>query len=115
MHAQPSSSAQFSLPATDRWSAALVSPILSAWRGSGLSFAGFCRLHQIDAVRLQYWVVRERQQLSDEKIIAPAFSEIRPLPSTQVDVRILLPRGITVSVPVGSDVLHVRAVVEALL
>ena len=91
-----------------------MSPILSAWRDSGLSFAGFCRLHALDAVRLQYWVVRERQ-LADEKIIAPAFTEIRPLPSPHAAVQILLPRGITVSVPVGSDVEHVRAVVEALL
>ncbi len=91
-----------------------MSPILSAWRGSGLSFAGFCRLHQIDAVRLQYWLVRERQ-LADQTKSVPVFAEIRPLPSTHADVHILLPRGIRVSVPVGSDVGHVRAVVEALL
>ena len=92
----------------------MVTPILSAWRGSGLSFAGFCRLHQIDAMRLQYWLVRERQ-LADQTKAVPAFTEIRPLPSTHADVHIILPRGITVSVPVGSDVRHVRAVVEALL
>ena len=91
-----------------------MSPIFSAWRGSGLSFAGFCRLHSLDAVRLQYWVVRERQLLDQSKN-APAFAEIRPLPSTHTAVQILLPRGIMVSVPVGSDVGHVRALVEALL
>lgn len=90
-----------------------MTPILSAWRASGLSFVGFCRAHDIDATRLQYWVVRERERQRGGAAEKMTFTEIRPSLSGQL--QILLPRGISLSVGVGVDLALVRAVADALL
>ena len=119
MHNEIPSSLKISLPVTDRWSAEIVAPVLSAWRSSGLSFVGFCRAHGIDAQRLQYWLVRERElQSRAEQSATSAFTEIRPLATTvaaHAGVQIILPRGIMVLAVAGEDLGQVRAVVEALL
>ncbi len=120
MHNEIPPSLKFSLPVTDRWSAEIVAPVLSAWRSSGLSFVGFCRAHGIDAQRLQYWLVRERELESRaEGSATSAFTEIRPLATTVAahagGVQIILPRGIMVLAGSGDDLGQVRAVVEALL
>lgn len=108
------------MPTSDRWTAAQVAPILSAWRGSGLSFVGFCRVHGIDAVRLQYWVQRARvagrgtRESSPPLSSSSLFTEIRPAVSTSSLV-LTLPSGVTMAVPVDYELSRLRAVVAALL
>lgn len=119
MHTELITSPSLSLPASDRWTAAQVAPILSAWRGSGLSFVGFCRAHGIDAVRLQYWAQRDR--VVGRKSIESAapipsssiFTEIRP-PASASSLVLTFPSGMTMVVPIDYDVARVRAVVDAL-
>jgi hypothetical protein len=113
MHTIPIPAASFSLPVTGRWSVELVTPILSAWRASGLSFVGFCRAHALDATRLQYWVVRERERRRGGVVEKISFTEMRP--SASQPLQIYLPRGISLLVPAGIDLGQVRAVVDALL
>jgi hypothetical protein len=120
MHTDPIPNSSFSIPVCSRWTAAQVAPILSAWRGSGLSLVGFCRAHGIDAVRLQYWVQRERVaggKISDTSVSITSsslFTEIRPMVSVSSLV-LTLPCGVTLVVPVDYELARVRAVVEALL
>jgi hypothetical protein len=115
MHTEPISNPSFSIPTSDRWTAAQVAPILLAWRASGLSFVGFCRAHGINAMRLQYWAQRDR--VAGRKIISPSpplFTEIRPAVS-ESSLVLTLPCGVTLSVPVDYDVARLRVVVESLL
>ena len=120
MHTEPIPHPPFSIPTSDRWTAAQVAPILLDWRASGLSFVGFCRAHGINAMRLQYWAQRDR--VAGRKIIdpstpipsSPLFTEIRPAVSASSLV-LTLPNGVTLSVPVDYDVARLRVVVEALL
>jgi hypothetical protein len=98
MHTEPISNPPFSIPTSDRWTAAQVAPILSAWGGSGLSFQGLCRVHGINAVRLQHWVQRERVAgwtiigPSTQIISSPLFTEIRPAVSASLSVASLASR-----------------------
>lgn len=48
-------------------------PHVSAWRGSGLSQAAYCRRHGLDVKRLAYW-----QRVLDESQ-APATSALVPI------------------------------------
>jgi hypothetical protein len=120
MHTEPISKPSFSIPTSDRWTAAQVAPLLLAWRASGLSFVGFCRAHGINAMRLQYWAQRDR--VAGRQIIGPStpitssplFSEIRPAVSASSLV-LTLPCGVTLAVPVDYDVVRLRVVVESLL
>ena len=94
--------------------------MLSAWRGSGLSFVGFCRTHGIDAVRLQYWVQRDRvagrknSSPSSAIKVSPLFTELRPSLSPS-SLQLTLPNGVTMMVPADYDVARMRAVVDSLL
>ena len=103
--------------------------LVEEWTSSGLTQREFGRLHDVKVSSLNRWVLAirrgvpmiprgERAAIAARATIGPmAFREVSPAASAEKDaagVRIALPSGVELDIPVGTDVAYIQALVTAL-
>lgn len=91
--------------APERWRATFA-----AWRRSGLSALAFCRSRSINTSSFYRW--RNLLESLDPPEATPAFVPLRVVPEAIVEV--ILPSGLRLRVPLGSDVSQVARLARAL-
>src|SRR5947207_3050393 len=75
--------------------------LIERWRASGQSIAAFCAAHGVGAATFYSWRRRLAARARGTSKAAPAFAAIRVVPDPTVEV--VLPTGLVVRVPVGTD------------
>ena len=81
---------------------------------SGLSQRGFCASQGLSLASFGYWK-RRLSRYDSAPIRSPMFVPIRPdRPRTEL-VRLSHPAGLTVEIPIGSDVRWIRQFIEVVV
>jgi hypothetical protein len=86
--------------------------LINLWRASGQSVAAFCAAQRVSQATFYSW--RKRLGVRSPRTAAPtsAFAPIRVVPDPTAEV--ILPTGLVVRVPVGTDPAAVARLVAAL-
>lgn len=88
-------------------------PHVSAWRGSGLSQAVYCRRYGLDVKRLAYWQrVLDRSKAPPSSGLLPIQVREASLSSGQIVLR--LPNGLQLCVPPEVEPARIVPLVRAL-
>jgi len=103
--------------------------LVEEWAASGLTQREFGRLNDVKVSSLNRWVLAirrgvpmisrgERAAVAARSAIGPiAFREVTPGASSEsggAGVRIALPSGVELDIPVGTDVAYIQTLVTAL-
>jgi transposase-like protein len=85
--------------------------LIDRWKASGQSIAAFCAAHGVSQATFYAWRRRLGGRRSTAKP-APAFAALRVVPDPAIEI--VLPSGLVVRVPVGTDPATVVRLVVAL-
>jgi hypothetical protein len=86
--------------------------LIDRWKASGQSVAAFCAGHRVSQATFYSWRKRLAAPARPTTPPVPAFAPVRVVPDPTADV--VLPSGLIVRVPVGTDPTAVARLVAAL-
>jgi transposase-like protein len=86
--------------------------LIDRWRASGQSIAAFCADHNVGQATFYAWRRRLAARPRATSKPAPAFAAVRVIPDPTAEV--VLPSGLVVRVPIGTDPATVARLVVAL-
>ena len=86
--------------------------LIDCWRASGQSVTAFCTAHRVSEATFYSWRKRLAARARDPARPAPAFAAVRVVPDPTAEV--VLPTGLVVRVPIGTDSAAVARLVTAL-
>jgi hypothetical protein len=86
--------------------------LIDRWNASGQSVAAFCNAHRVSQATFYSWRKRLVSRARSTTPPAPAFAPVRVVPDPTAEV--VLPSGLIVRVPVGTDPTAVARLVAAL-
>jgi hypothetical protein len=86
--------------------------LISRWKVSGQTVAAFCAVHRVSPASFYSWRQRLAARGPDTSTPAPAFAPVRIVPDPIAEV--ILPSGVVVRVPIGSDPSAVARLIAAL-
>ena len=86
--------------------------LIERWRASGQSIAAFCAAHHVSQATFYSWRKRLAARARGAARPAPAFAAVRVVPDPTAEV--ILPTGLIVRVPVGTDPTDIARLVAAL-
>jgi transposase len=86
--------------------------LIDRWRVSGQSVAAFCADHRVSEATFYSWRKRLAARARGPARPAPAFAPVRVVSDPTAEV--VLPTGLVVRVPVGTDPATVARLVAAL-
>lgn len=83
---------------------------IQTWERSGQSRAAFCAARQLNLHTFDYW--RRALRANPPPALVPVV--VKPLPVAAAPIDVLLPNGIRLQVPSGSDTASLRSLLEML-
>jgi hypothetical protein len=86
--------------------------LIDCWKASGQSVAAFCATHHVSQATFYSWRKRLTSRARCTTPPAPAFAPVRVVPDPTAEV--VLPNGLIVRAPVGTDPAAVARLVAAL-
>ena len=86
--------------------------LIDRWKTSGQSVAAFCAANRVSPATFYSWRKRLATRGRDTAARAPTFAPVRVVPDPTADV--ILPNGLIVRVPVGTEPTAVARLVAAL-
>ena len=86
--------------------------LIDCWKSSGQSVAAFCAANHVSPATFYSWRKRLATRGRDTAAPAPTFAPVRVVPDPTADV--ILPNGLIVRVPVGTEPAAVTRLVAAL-
>lgn len=96
-------------------------PIISAWRGSGLSQSAFCRINDLSPSRFTYWrakILGKTDGKSQAPVMTAGTSSFVPVHTAMhtgvSGLRITLPNGVMLSGIDEHNVVLLKALMQAL-
>lgn len=88
------------------WSAEERAEWLTLFEASGQTAADFCRDNDLPQATLSYWVRQSQEPQACESTVVEIPRELlaaTPMARAEVPVSVLLPSGVRLEVPVGTD------------
>jgi hypothetical protein len=86
--------------------------LIDRWKASGQSIAAFCAGHRVSQATFYSWRQRLAASARSATPPAPTFAPVRVVPDSTAEV--VLPSGLIVRVPVGTDPAAVAQLVAVL-
>ena len=86
--------------------------LIDRWEVSGQSIATFCAAHRVSQATFYAWRKRLAARARSTARAAPAFAAVRIVPDATAEV--ILPTGLVVRVPIGTDPAVVARLIAAL-